>query len=552
MFNSGRKSAFWVLALLLMSGQALGADAGPIQSLQDEFMNQTSAWFAPLKDIATWLLISLATISWAWSAGQMVLRNADLQEFVVEIVRMVIFVGFFLALILNADTWTEATINGFMWAGDKAAGAGISRDMNPAGIMERGLIIGAEIVEASGWETYIIFGLLGLFAVVLYALMAAYALLVMGEMYIVTAAGVLLLGFGGSQWTSEYAKRYMTYCLSVGAKLYVLFLIVGLGESFIYNWAKGEEKDGIADVIAIVGILVMLVFLVRMLPDLIQSVINGSSLSGPSPGAMMAGTAGAAVGAVAGAAGGAMAVKEASKLASEQLGGSGGGLSAAASMASPGGPAGGPAGSSFLGVPTGGSTGGKSANVGPLPMPGDSSSSSSSGIGGKLSQAMQKAKGAAAHAGQTAKNLNKSAGETIGGRVMGDYNSTHGSFGGSMAQKMRAERLGMAQDDQSHTGGAGSPGGSSGPGGMSGSIGPGSGDAGGGATPGWVAQTGGFDNLSPDDQAKASAAHAEWQESNPERNTFGVNDYVSYVQERHQERMEAEQGQSYQSPAGQK
>lgn len=470
MLNSGRKGAFLVFALFLISGQALGADAGPIQSLQDEFIAQTSSWFAPLKDIATWLLISLATISWAWSAGQMVLRNADLQEFVVEIVRMVIFVGFFLALILNADTWTEATINGFMWAGDQAAGAGISRDMNPAGIMERGLIIGAEIVEASGWETYIIFGLLGLVAVVIYALIASYALLVMGEMYIVTAAGVLLLGFGGSQWTTEYAKRYMTYCLSVGAKLYVLFLIIGLGENFIYNWAKGEEKDGIADVIAIVGILVMLVVLVKMLPDLIQSVINGSSLSGPSPGAMMAGAAGAAVGATAGAVGGAMAVKEASKLAGEQLGGQGGGLSSAASLASPGS---GPAGnSSFLGVPTGGAQSSSSGNAGPMPMPGDGGKSSS--FGGKLSQTMQKAKAAAgpkmAHAAQTAKNLNKAAGETVGGRIMGDYNSTHGSFGGSMAQKLRAERLGMT-DGSSHPGAA--PAAQQSGGSMTGSIGPG-------------------------------------------------------------------------------
>jgi hypothetical protein len=139
-----------------------------------------------------------------------------------------------------------------------------------------------------------------------------------------------------------------------------------------------------------------------------------------------------------------------------------------------------------------------------------------------------------AHAAQTMKNLGGAAKQTLAGRIMGDYNASHGSFGGAMARQMRAERLSMAQDDQSHAGGSGSPGGSSGPGGMSGSIGPGSGNAGGGATPGGVAQTGGFDNLSPDDQAKASAAHTEGQESNPEQ------------------RMEAEQGQAYQSPAAQK
>ncbi|HBH7899829.1 TPA: conjugal transfer protein TrbL [Vibrio parahaemolyticus] len=49
-------------------------------------------------------------------------------------------------------------------------------------------------------------------------------------------------------------------------------------------------------------------------------------------------------------------------------------------------------------------------------------------------------------------------------------------------------------------------------------------------------QTGGFDALSSEDQDKARQSHADWQESNPDRNTFDVGEYVSYAQERQQER----------------
>lgn len=439
-----RAGALAAVGLLLFSGQAMGADAGVIQSLQDEFRNQTGAWFGPLKDIATWLLISLATIAWAWSAGQMVLRNADLQEFVVELVRLVIFVGFFLGLILNADTWSAAVIEGFMWAGNQAAGATISGAINPAAILERGFILSSRIIDASGRLTFLAFAILALVALVLYAVIAAYALLVMAEMYIVTAAGVLLLGFGGSQWTSDYAKRYITYCVSVGAKLYVLFLIVGLGEQFIYSWAMGEDKSQFAVVLAIIGVLIMLVLLVKMLPDIIQGIINGTSIGSGTPSitGMAAAVGGAAIGAGVGAAGGAMAVKEASNLAGSQLGGGGG-------IASGGSPGGNPLG--------GGSSGGAKGGAGPLPMPGGSSGGQPGG-------------GRMAHAGQTMKNLGGAAKQTLGGKIMGDYNSSHGSFGGSMAQNLRAERMGMDQDDQSHTGGAdtGNPSG----GDMSGSIGP--------------------------------------------------------------------------------
>ncbi|TNY70822.1 conjugal transfer protein TrbL [Vibrio parahaemolyticus] len=60
---------------------------------------------------------------------------------------------------------------------------------------------------------------------------------------------------------------------------------------------------------------------------------------------------------------------------------------------------------------------------------------------------------------------------------------------------------------------------------------------GGGGT-GWMNQTDGFDGLSSEDQEEARKAHAEWQERDPEKHTFDVEDYVSYAQERQQERNE--------------
>ena len=422
------------VVLLLLSSQAL-ADAAVIQSLQDEFRAQTRTWFGPLENIATWLLISLATISWTWSAGQMVLRNADFQEFMVELVRLVIFVGFFLALIINADTWSTALINGFIWSGDQATGAGITGDLNPAAILERGFILSSNIIEASGTLTFLAFAIVALFALALYALIAAYTMLVMAEMYIVTAAGVLLLGFGGSQWTADYAKRYISYCVSVGAKLYVIFLVVGLGEQFVYRWAINQDKSQFVVLLSIIGVLIMLVILVKMIPDLIQGIINGASMGNgtPSIAGMAAALGSTAAGVATGVAGGLTAVNEASKLATAQLGGD-------ASSGSKGG-----GGGSSLG---GGSLGN---NKSPLPMPG----------GGNASGAALGGAGRMAHAGQTMKNLAKAAGGALGERM------TRGTFGESMAQKLRAEKISMLDEG----GNANSTGDQ---GGMSGSMGPGS------------------------------------------------------------------------------
>ena len=77
-------------AMLLLCGPVAAADGDIIRELQQGFRDSVALWYAPLQQVATWLLLSLAVISYTWSASQMVLRNADLGEFVAEFVRLVI------------------------------------------------------------------------------------------------------------------------------------------------------------------------------------------------------------------------------------------------------------------------------------------------------------------------------------------------------------------------------------------------------------------------------------------------------------------------------
>ncbi|MBH8579507.1 P-type conjugative transfer protein TrbL [Bisbaumannia pacifica] len=423
-------------ALLLLCGPVAAADGDIIRELQQGFRDSVALWYAPLQQVATWLLLSLAVISYTWSASQMVLRNADLGEFVAEFVRLVIFTGFFLFLIQGGQQLAETMIRGWIWIGGQATSTNLS--LSVPEILERGFTLGGDVISAGSGLSRIAYTILALPVVILYTLIAAYAFFVLAEMYVVTAAGIVLLGFGGSQWTVDYAKKYITYTISIGAKLYVMFLVIGAGEQFIHQWAVNQDHESFRAILAIIGVLLMMAILVKMIPDAVQGIINGASLGSatPSVGGMARAAGSVAVGAAVGAAGGAMAVREASKLAGEQLGGGG----ALASAATPGG--GSPGGNSFLGGPAGGSP---SGGIGPLPMPGTAPSSGGAALGA----------GRTAHAGQTMKNLTKAAGETMGGKIMGDYNASHGSFGGSMAQKLRAERLGMAEggSESAHTGG---------------------------------------------------------------------------------------------------
>ncbi len=136
-------TAFFI-AFVFVSPELL-ADGNIINSLQREIKTVSRTWFDPIESFSKWLLITLATISYAWSAGLMVLRNADLQEFVVELVKMIMFVGFFWWLIEGAEELSTALMKGFVWISGTATST--TFDMNVGSILERGLTLASTIIS---------------------------------------------------------------------------------------------------------------------------------------------------------------------------------------------------------------------------------------------------------------------------------------------------------------------------------------------------------------------------------------------------------------------
>lgn len=398
--NSKTFTFLFAIALLLFSGSAL-ADGEVITNIRNQFETSISAWWSPLQQVARWLLITLATISYAWSAIQMVLRNADLNEFVTEFIRLVMFTGFFLFLIENAPSLANAMINGWVWIAGHATGS--NAELSVPEIFTRGLEMSKDIWgSSSGWTDAVPYMLLAIIILIIYTLISAFAFFVVVEMYVVTAAGIILLGFGGSQWTVDYAKRYLTYCFSVGAKLYVLFLVVGVGEQFINTWAETQDPSNLTNVLSLAGVLLMMLILIKMIPDVVQAIINGAALGSgtPSMGGMAAAATGAAAGAVTGGIGSAMAVKAASSLASSQLGQAAGAV-----------------GTSGTG---GGGTGGGGGGGSPLPKP-----------------------SALAHTGATMRNLGSAAVGTAVGKIGGNPSYRGASFLGGMNTNLQEKQASL-------------------------------------------------------------------------------------------------------------
>lgn len=336
-----------VVVLMLVPVVALAqpsTDIGPTTgfAILDNIRLQSAQMFGRLQTAAEGLLLMLATVSLAWKAMHLVLRNADMQEFVTEVFQLILVVGFYLIVIRNARPWTEALTQGFLWLGSTATGGSHTQNLSPVGILQQGVQITDKLMAASSWATRIQYIFVCIPIIVLYGLMAAYAAIVQCEVWLVVAAGMIFLGFGGSDWTAEYAKRYLTYCLSASAKLYILYLILGFGQQAFYNWVDGLALNSLAVVMGPIALLVLLTFMVIQVPNILQSLINGVAMHSGAPAlvgmAAMAARPAAMAAVASGIGGGAMAVSEAAKMAGFQLGAD----------------AGGAATGSFMGVPVGG------------------------------------------------------------------------------------------------------------------------------------------------------------------------------------------------------
>ena len=94
---------------------------------------------------------------------------------------------------------------------------------NPGGMVsDFGLVIGETVA--------------GFFVLLSFAIIAALALLVVVEAYLVIGGASILLAFGGSRFTAPIAEGYFGYVIKVGVRLLFFYLMLGIGIRIATGW----------------------------------------------------------------------------------------------------------------------------------------------------------------------------------------------------------------------------------------------------------------------------------------------------------------------------
>jgi type IV secretion system protein TrbL len=288
------------------SAQAVTQPDAKFDGLLSLIQQNSEQWNGKLQGYALHLFWTLAVIQLVMTFFPMVLRQAELGEIAHELVKYVLVIGFFYEILAHSTYWASAVIQSFRDAGGAAIGQPSA--MQPSDIFALAVEFANTIGNVHTINPLAAFSITIASACVLlsFAFIAAFMAVTLVESYIVINASVLLLGFGGSQWTREYALAMLKYAVAVGAKLFVLTLLVGLIAQSAHDWQAAYNHTDNASMWTMVGLGFTCAYLAKTIPDLIQGLISGVSFGGGGALGGMAATAlgvGAGVGAAAAASG---------------------------------------------------------------------------------------------------------------------------------------------------------------------------------------------------------------------------------------------------------
>ncbi|HBD5656065.1 TPA: P-type conjugative transfer protein TrbL, partial [Escherichia coli] len=242
-----------------------------------------STWTTVIADYANWLFWGLVLISMVWTFGMMAMQGEGLTGVLAEIVRFFAVIGFFYYLLINGPSISQSIINSMRQLAANALG--ISTGISPSSIVDMAFAILTKVSSAASiWSPMIstIMITVAIIVLVVMSLIAINMLIMLVSAWVLCYAGVILLGFGGSKWTSDIAINYLRIVLSIGIQLFTMTLIIGIGQSFIDQYFS-LIKDDVPDLNSLIVLLlasIILLVLTNKLPLLLSGVVGGASLQG--------------------------------------------------------------------------------------------------------------------------------------------------------------------------------------------------------------------------------------------------------------------------------
>ena len=260
-----------------------------LDGIANQYRDASRQWRPRLVPIAQQLFMLLAAIEFVISGAIWALRRDSLDDIAAKFLLKFTLIAFLLALITGFTYWIPPIVNGFAAAGERAIGS--AGTISPSGIIDIGRETSLTMLQTMGVGVMLrdpamaVYGALAaLFVGLCYVAIAAQLVLVLVESYVILGGGVLFLGFAAFRGTAAFAENLVGYMFGVGIKIFLLYLIVGLGSEIARSWIpviRSSEFFGSASPLLQVvgGALIFAVIAIRV-PNSVASRLAGNSSFG--------------------------------------------------------------------------------------------------------------------------------------------------------------------------------------------------------------------------------------------------------------------------------
>jgi len=287
---------WWTAGLLVLGvatavagGQQVtppGPDSPAMGAIADAYALASQSWLTRLLPIAQRTFVVLAGIEVALSGAIYGLRRGSLDDLWGRLVIKFGVLSFLFTLITAFPFWIPMIVQGFAAAGEQAIGA--TGVVNPSDVMDIGVYIAGRLLTALDGlgllanPATLLLSIVGAVIVLLaYMAIAAQLIMMWVESYIVLTGGVIFLGFAALRTTAGYAEGYLNYVVTVGVRIFLLYLVVAVGYEQSELWVALLRVNTVWGVYGtaawqVIGGVVVFAALALRLPNTIAGRITAS------------------------------------------------------------------------------------------------------------------------------------------------------------------------------------------------------------------------------------------------------------------------------------
>lgn len=290
---------------------------GVMDNLANLMSSRATGWLTTAQGFARDIFYGLAAIEVTWAGIEYTLRKHELGDLIVSIVFKLLAICFFYFVLISlAPTWVPLIIQSFTQMGATVSGTTIAQ-LSPSEVFQHGIVLAGALFNRAAQGNFIteVTGVLESLPAMLilmfsFAFVALKLLITLAEADIVLAGALPMLGFLGSRWTSPWGEKYFGYAVSVGVKLMVLYLVIGLGDQIFLDeqnfFSGGTGPPTFSDMYQYALAAFLYAGVAWSVPSIAGAVMSGAPAMGI--GSLIAPIATAAAGTLAATAAGSAAV----------------------------------------------------------------------------------------------------------------------------------------------------------------------------------------------------------------------------------------------------